>query len=498
MKSQYNMVLRNVVDSDPTFEKLYNYDKLMEMLEFSKEALLSGTYDFVEKVPYSVKLMASEWYLNLICSPVDGMLRSVARKDVIDKLKVFCINLEVYHQFYKWVEFIIYHQLLSDLDALECLVDILMYYDKLFPLLINDHILLMKTILHLQSIKLAPHDSSSDSFLLFNDFWRFFMKRFPLALDIDTELQTKLMEVHQSEQLQIERLAKPQTQGSETNPSRIESDISQILRDVKQESQNFPSVFQPNLKILLSSEDEPALRTARKNMRLLMLMNLSEYNKFMSIFLKRRSASTTELAHLISMKVLSFNLIRKVISGNSSIELLETSSCDRGMAFELQKRNFIKHNLKAVLNILFENFDSNYLEIVRVVSQFSTTKYGQEQVSSAFGRIQIEGQDVFSFVSDLINFSISSEKNQNVTIAPNSIDTAETCGEETEDGDVTVEETDILKLFSRLNFTNLWIFQVLTNLYLRDSDANNCMHDSFVLDIIRQTNYDTAVSKLAF
>lgn len=490
MKIQYNMVLRNVHESNPEFYDHYNYDRLMEMLEGAKESLSSGNYEFVKEVPYSIKLMASEWYLNVICSPIDGSLRTVRKLDVIEKLKVFCVNLKVYHQFYKWVEFIVYHQLLNDLEALECLVDILMYYDKLFPLLINDHILLMKTILHLHSLKLAPQNTASQNLLLFNDFWLFFMKRFPLALEIDTDLQTKLIEAYESEKAQIERLAKPHSRNDGTSPLKADNDS---IQSVKKESQNFPSVFQPNLKCLLTSGEEESLRNARKNMRVLMIINLTEYNKFMSIFLKRRSASDEELARLISLKVLSLSLIKKVLGGPAVVNLLDTRYCDCGMAFELQKKTFTKQNLRLVMNALCEDLPGSYQKLLNVIGEFSTTKNGQEQISNIVNKVQVKGgKDTFSFITDLLNLGVNNSEWGNFEPLPESArhDLFE------DDGEVTEEETDVLDLFSRLNFTNLWIFQILTSLYLQSMNCLSPAKRHFALDIIELTGYDVAASKL--
>ncbi|SCU77744.1 LANO_0A01156g1_1 [Lachancea nothofagi CBS 11611] len=496
MKSQYNMVLRNVIDANPQYYEDFNYDRLMESLEQAKACLSEGKFDFVIRVPYCIKLMASEWYLNHICSTVNGVLTPVTKKDVIEKLKVFCINLEVYHQFYKWVEFIVYHKLLEDLEALECLVDILIYYDKLFSLLINDHILLMKTILHLYSDKLLTDSPESQSLILLSEFWHFFMSKFPLALEIDIDLQTKLLEANEFEKAKIEKVLK-QKPGTDEFITNYERHTAHTLQNDNDDAFNFPSIFQPNLKILLTSVVEDEIRCARKMMRVLMIMNLSEYNKFMSIFLKRKTASDEDLARLVSLKILSLTLIQKVLGEYSLVTLLNTVFYEHGMAFELQKRSFTRHNISTVMNAFCDTSPNDYKELLSVLVEYCSFRSAQEHALKIFDSMETRGDNsLHSFAEELLTFGVGES---NFAGLQNPLTNKKSAHVINDDGDMTDDEVDVIDLYSRLDFTNLWIFQILTCHYLRQSQGSVESRQSqarFVLDSIRMTNFDLTASKL--
>ncbi|SCV04087.1 LAME_0H15654g1_1 [Lachancea meyersii CBS 8951] len=493
MKSQYNMVLRNVIDANPLYYERFNYDKLMEMLENSKDSLLDGNFDFIKGLPYSVRLLTSEWYLNRICSPRDGVLAPVTKEDVVEKLNVFCINLDMYHQFYKWIEFIVYHKLLKDLESLECLADILIYYDKLFCLLINDHVLLTKTILHLYFDKLISESPESQSLILLTDFWTFVMTRFPQALEIDPDLQAKLVEAKEYEKTKIENAAKISTWADQSHKDR-----SIELSGYNGDTFNFPSVFQPNLKAVLVAGTGKELQLARKNMRILMAVNSSEYNKFMSIFLKRKTATNEELAKLISLKVLSWTSIAKVLGNNFLIGLLETSFHEQGVGFELQKKSFKKHNLKILLKTYCEALPQNYDKLLEVLAEHCSSKMVQEYAIKIFSYMDVKGGNhMHRFANDLLDVGVSDSeteqlddgRNQNIT------DT-----DLNNDCDITEDEEEILDFFPRLDFSNLWIFQAITCHYLQnEKDQHHCAREDlarFILESMRMTDFDFASSRL--
>ncbi|CEP61098.1 Srb8p LALA0_S02e06678g [Lachancea lanzarotensis] len=492
MKSQYNMVLRNVIDANHSFYERFNYDRLTELLESSKISLLSGRFDSMKAVPYSVRLMTSEWYLNLICSPNDGVLTPVTKKDVVEKLNVFCIKLDVCHQFYKWIEFIIYHQLLKDLESLECLTDILIYYEKFFCLLINDHVLLMKTILHLYFDKLVPESPQSQKLILLGDFWTFFLVRFPQVLEIDPDLQAKLIEAKEFEKAKIESAAKISAWMS----SKSEDHSDECLKYVTDEF-NFPSIFQPNLKAILATETGEDLQLRRTNLRTLMAMNLNEYNKFMSIYLKRKVATNEELAKLISLKVLSLNSVGKVLGNRFLVKLLRTSFWEHGVGFELQKKKFKKHNLLLVLKTYCDDLHEHYEELLEGLAEYCSSRIAEEFLVKVFARIEREGKSsIYSFANDLLNVGVRSSDavgyhgNSNLkSIEINS----------TDNGDLTEDEAEVLDLFPRLDFSNIWMFQALTCHYLEDGSCQEQYSQGsskFILESIEMTNYDIAASKL--
>ncbi|SCU92833.1 LAFA_0F13168g1_1 [Lachancea sp. 'fantastica'] len=492
MKSQYNMVLRNVIDANRLYYERFNYDKLTELLETSKESLLAGRFDSMKALPYSVRLMTSEWYLNLICSPKDGVLTPVTKKDVVEKLNVFCVKLDVCHQFYKWIEFIIYHQLLKDLESLECLTDILIYYEKLFCLLINDHALLMKTILHLYFDKLIPESPPSQNLILLGDFWTFFLVRFPQVLELDPDLQTRLTEAKEFEKSKIEKAAKPSSWESPQAEDRSDDGFGFAAEEF-----NFPSIFQPNLKAILSAETDTDLQLRRNNLRTLMAVNLNEYNKFMSIYLKRKVATNIELAKLISLKVLSLNSIGKVLGNHFLVDLLQTSFYAHGVGFELQKRKFKKHNLRLVLKTYCEALSEHYEELLDSLAEYCSSRTVEEYVIKIFSQIEREGRySIHTFASDLLNVGVKCFEAR---------DPSSSNGFETKDidlgnnSDVTEDELELTDLFPRLDFSNIWIFQALTCHHLQNESGQGCCAQDlrrFILESIEMTNYDIAASKL--
>lgn len=493
MKSQYNMVLKNVKEYDPSFFENFNYDKLMEMLEVAKSNVLAGDFAFVETVPYSVKVLSSEWYLNFICTPTDNLLEPVDKENIINKLKVFCINMKEFHHFYKWVEFIVYHQLLKDISALECLVDILMFYDKLFPLLINDHILLMKTLLHLYSKELALKDPQSYQVYAFNHFWKFFTRKFPFALEIDGDLQMKLAEVYESEKLRMEKIAKSYSMASELYDQINRSTPSSGSEMNKLESHNFPSLFQKNIKLLLNSKDEGVKYSAKTSMRLLLNLNPSEYNKFMSVFLKRKDFTDEQLKHLISLKVLSFEQINKVLGEPFLLKLLDSTYFDLGLTFELQKHNYIKQNFKDLLNAYQKLRSDNNISLFNLIIIFNTSPARQDQSCNTLYKIlKSNDTDYLSTITNLLGFGTK------VYPCTGSLECVN--NDETDDeGDHTIEELSPVELFEELDFANLWIFQVFTKYYLEIlsmNAANDLVFKKHIFDIIDVTGDDLLCSKI--
>lgn len=129
MKSQYNMVLKNVMEYAPHFYEKYNFDKLVSIFESLKPKLLSGDFERLEEYPGSIRIMCSEWYLSQICFN-QGELQKVNNHKIIKTFQLFCINLGELHHFFGWAEYIVYHQLIDDLENLEVFTDILLYLDK--------------------------------------------------------------------------------------------------------------------------------------------------------------------------------------------------------------------------------------------------------------------------------------------------------------------------------------------------------------------------------
>lgn len=88
MKSQYNMVLRNVMEYDVKFYEIFNFDQLVEITEQIKMRILSNDITNLQlsKTPLSIKIMVAEWYLSHLCS---GILSSVNRTVLLKIFKIF-------------------------------------------------------------------------------------------------------------------------------------------------------------------------------------------------------------------------------------------------------------------------------------------------------------------------------------------------------------------------------------------------------------------------
>ncbi|AET38236.1 Srb8p Ecym_2515 [Eremothecium cymbalariae DBVPG len=472
MKNQYNMVLKNIMEYDPTYFMQFSYEKLQLLLAAVKEEMLQDNFENLSSLPTSVKIWVSEWYLSYVCSSFDGTLKQVDKATVIKNFTIFGIQLNEIFHFYKWVEFIVYHQLLSDMDSLGSLIDILLCYENLFPILINDQILFIKTILHIYSKELRFKDKILYELIELNPFWKFFMKSFPYLVEIDSDLQLQLGEVYESERNRVERLMK-----SNSDVVTLYCDIN----DIKGESSskfgihNFPSIFQQNLKILLKSVDEDTGDKARKGLLLLMFANIGDYNKFMSIFLKRKDFSTKQLIKLISLKLLTLDLVHKVIGDEFLSDIIIHKEYNYGLWFELHKKTFIKKNFKLVAS-LYQNSDDieEHKFFIDLLVEYGTYSKLQEQVTNIICNYLKEHRRDYSLIVELLKYGV-----------PEGLLEPIKCVNPTE-------------LYRQLNFTSVWIFQALTK-YYTEALLNNDLNDgqtmsNFVFDIIDLTQYDVTCS----
>ncbi|AAS54265.2 AGL226Cp [Eremothecium gossypii ATCC 10895] len=473
MKNQYNMMLKNIMEYDATYYVRYNYEQLQIQLNTAKEQMLQEQFEHISCLPISVKIWVSEWYLSYVCSPVDNVLKPVDKGTVIKNFTIFGLYLKEIFHFYKWVEFIVYHQLLADINALSALIDVLLYYENLFPLLINDQILFMKTLIHIYSKGLKNKDNLSYNITEFNPFWKFFMKHFPYLVEIDSDLQLQLGEVYESEKIRIEKLTK-----SSVDVITLYCNINQVNEEsFKFGTHNFPGIFQQNLKILLKTESADACERARKGLSLLMLANLGDYTKFMSIFLKRKDYTIEQLVKLISVKLLTLDQIQKIIGDDILREILSRNNYGEGLWYELHKRNFIKKNFKIVLSMYRNStsLDDRKLFLDLLVFYGPNSRL-QEQVTTIICNCLRESNEDYSLILSLLRYGTKN------------IDQG------------TQETINIAKLYENLNFTNLWIFQAFTN-YYTEALFNGATSDgqtitNFVFELIDLTRYNVLCSHL--
>nr|prf nck5a-like protein [Saccharomyces cerevisiae] len=289
---------------------------------------------------------------------------------------IFCIDLEVFHHFFKWIEFIVYHQLLSDIESLEALMDILLCYQKLFSQFINDHILFTKTFIFIYKKVLKEKDVPAYNVTSFMPFWKFFMKNFPFVLKVDNDLRIELQSVYNDEKLKTEKL-----KNDKSEVLKVYSMINNSNQAVGQ-TWNFPEVFQVNIRFLLHNSEiidtntSKQFQKARNNVMLLIATNLKEYNKFMSIFLKRKDFTNKNLIQLISLKLLTFEVTQNVLGLEYIIRLLpinlENNDGSYGLFLKYHKEQFIKSNFEKILLTCYElekkyhgnECEINYYEIL--------------------------------------------------------------------------------------------------------------------------------------
>ncbi|SCU77370.1 LAMI_0A00914g1_1 [Lachancea mirantina] len=490
MRSQYNMVLKNVMEYDSTYFEQNNYEELLIMLESAKDSLLSNEYDFVKIVPFSVKFMCSEWYLNLICSPGDDMLPQIEKEDILEKYNIFCDKLKEFNHFYKWVEFITYHQLLTDLESLECLADILMNHERLFSLLINDQILMMKTLIHLYTKSMATQESNFPQLYEFSPLWKFFTKKFQYALDMDPDLHICLTEVCEGEKAAIEQLKKSQDLTIKLYAS-LRQDSCLLNSDNTHFS--FASIFQQNLKSIFNTKDRSSLVLAKRSLRLLFLANPNDYKKFMSVYLKRRNFKLSDLIFLISAKLMSFELINNVLGEQYLTKLLKDGDGAISVSYQLLKTKFINHNFKFVLKLCSgpSTFDFELFDYLVLKHNCSISK--RRQISYTFYQLMsnlMEPEREAYLEKSMTGFVHHSNQER-----PKSLSLAQSGA----DDRVHDDKENILWLYSLLDFTNKWIFQILSKYLFQKllvEDEREAKIRTLILEILRISDYNNLCAKL--
>lgn len=519
MKSQYNMVLRNVMEYDVKFYEVFNFDQLVEITEQIKTRILSN--DMIDlqllNTPLSIKIMVAEWYLSHLCS---GILSSVNRTVLLKIFKIFCIDLEVFHHFFKWIEFIVYHQLLSDIESLEALMDILLCYQKLFSQFINDHILFTKTFIFIYKKVLKEKDVSAYNVTSFMPFWKFFMKNFPFVLKVDNDLRIELQSVYNDEKLKTEKL-----KNDKSEVLKVYSMINNSNHTVGQ-SWNFPEVFQINIRFLLHNSEiidantSRLFQKARNNVMLLIATNLKEYNKFMSIFLKRKDFTNENLIQLISLKLLTFEVTQNVLGLEYTIQLLpmnlKNNDNSYGLYLKYHKEQFIKSNFEKILLTCYEldkknhgnGCETNYYEILlKILITYgpspkllaTSTKIIILLLNDSVENSSTVLEDILYYstcpsATDLNNIPLGSGQPDNDRVVANN--------DNSDDDDHTVDEIDQVEYYSMMDFANLWIFQAFTCFCIEKITKNNEPEivieelKNFIFQIIEITNSNNLCSQI--
>lgn len=493
MKNQYNMVLRNVMEYDATYYEKYNFAELQKLVDVGKMRLISRkSLGDVTNAPQSVRIMLAEIYLNYLCT---GNTIELLDKSLLLRIyKVFCLELGVFHHFYKFVEFIVYHQLLSDIETMEALIDILIYYQKIFSQFINDHILFTKTFIFIYSNILKERDSQAYNVITFMPFWKFFMKTFSMALVIDNDLRIELSNIYEEEKLKQERL--------QQNKEFVQNLYNTMNSSSKDISLNFTELFQSNIKIMLSDstivEDK---KRARTNLLLLINADARKYNKCMSIFLKRKNFKHENLVCLTSNKLLTFDQIKHTIGDDIVMELLmfKTKNPENVVYYNSHKDEYIRSNYEMILSYCINN--ANYYKLfLEIVNMYGPrTKFSCLTNNMIVKILRNSPGTSIQILTDILSYGEECIKQANENKDRKfGIDCDESVSD-ADDDDHTIEEPSIPESFCLLDFTNLWVFQAFTNFLVETIVHENTFEEqlkSLIFEIIISSDYNELCAQL--
>ena len=496
MKNQYNMVLRNVMEFDPSFYENYNYDKFVMAVDDIKEKIaetstsdkqvIDSTQFSNMNLPLGGKIMLAEWFLTRICSRMP--LQPVNRETLLNNFRFLCVDLNIAHHFYKWVEFVVYHQLLADIDTMALLIDILICYQKLFSQYINDHVLFMKTFLFIYDKVLRETDSTNFQIVSFMPFWKFFMKNFPMALIIDNDLRNGLSAIYEEE--------KTKSVALEQNKTQTQQLFSDITGDRSLANNlNFAELFQSNIKSILQYKTESSPEDFKKAKRVLSLLkasSLRDYNKFMSVFLKRKNYSDTDLVCLISNKLLSVEQIKSTLGMSRVMPLLvavEQCMSDLGLMAHSHFINTIYYRY-----YMIEYVRSNYRHILESCNLDDQEEY------QLFLRVLIKCGPSSKFASVTTNVIVDLLQKSNLHQERILHDLLQLHVIGTELPPIDPESIEHGSLFALLDFTNLWIFQAYMLFQIGEIRKQHSEYadtlEGYIGHVLDATGHDELCSKL--
>lgn len=470
MKNQYNMVLRNVMEYDASYFDKYNFDRLLRLSDELKQRIMTGNELHSQYYPLSIKVMTAEWYLTKLCSE---KLAPVDKTILVKNFDIFCVHLQAFHHYYKWIEFVVYHQLLIDIEALEALMDILLCYNKLFSQLVNDHILFIKTFIFIYTKILKEKDGGSYAVTSFMPFWKFFIKSFPFALNVDEELKSELSTVYEEEKAKLERLA---------NNKQETLQVYNSIRgsEMRGTNLNFPEVFSTNLRSFLSIKDSPVDRKKFRNSLLLLMASSSrDYNKFMSIYLKRKDFEVVNLCYLISSKLLTFDLVQNVLGSSFVLSLLSNEDVPKNSYYMYYEDLYVKNNFAGILKSCLNNDLSQKSDMLLkiLISNGTLSRLSSISMRTSVRLFKENSSNSSQILNNLLYYGLPKFKF----------------------GDSVITENPP-QLYQKLNFVNLWIFQAFTNFQIdfiihSDGDYHTRLRH-FLFQVVETTAYNCLCAHL--
>lgn len=476
MKSQYNMVLKNVMDQDPEYYNNYNFDQIVSIVEDLKVKLPNGDAIEYSNYPMSVKISLGEWYLTYLCN---GKLVNETRESLTEKYVLFAHQLNTNHLYFKWIEFIVYHQLIEDIETLEYLMEVLLRYKKLFSQYINDHVLFIKTFIFIIRRILKERDSIAYSLTSFMDFWKFIMKSYSLEIRADTDLRSEMSAVYEEE-----KAKKEITEGEKDSWMGLYQNIHPDSTSLDQNHTGFSELFLTNLKTFLSSkQDKQAKKKARYNLLLLMQAKNRDYSKFISIYLKRKDFKTSDLVNLLSSKLLTLDQIKNTYGLKYVLELFDIESESNCVFYEYQKRCYIELNYKSVLsdyNVVSHHEMNRF--IFKIVNHSTSAKLKETASALLTKNLEANKDKAIQLFYQLVYYQnnlefLSSEELQEFAV-----------------------NNSPQKLYSYLDFTNLWLFQSFTKFYINETFQNTnedkVKVGDVIFSIIETTKYNVLCAKI--
>lgn len=421
MKYQFNMVLKKV--DDKALTSGFHFDQLVFLAEQCKQIFItkSENKSLLKKAPGCVKIMVADWYLNSLVTSFgkDEETPFIDRSTIKRVYLHLCEDLQQFHHFYRWIESIVYHQQLSDIGAMEQMIDILLAFQKLFPLLINDPLSFMKSTIHLYLNKLKSVDTRSFQIIQFNPFWKFFLISFDNLLQMDASLHHQLSELCEIENERLREFSK-------SNHQLALSSSQQLGKKIRD---------------LIAAPSEKSLTDDRLYLLSIQIVSRQEYAKYLPFILKRKhmEAESThvflsDLVLLLSLKLISLDFITKMFGNTTIMQMLTYETNDPYFIF--QKKHYIKQNYESIVAHCLKVNDLDYLAYLIFTYGSSST------------RVRVTNNTLKKLLPrhcEFIFALLHTHKN----------------------GDSGDQEA-YMSLFEKLNFSNLYIFQAFVQCLLTD------------------------------
>ncbi|KAL3231601.1 Mediator of RNA polymerase II transcription subunit 12 [Nakaseomyces bracarensis] len=476
MESLYNMVLKNVMDQNPEYYQNYNFHKMSGMVEELKAKLTDKQEVDFSSYPISIKISVAEWYLTYLCN---GILTNETTITLSQKYYLFSYQLNSSHLYFKWIEFVVYHQLINDISALEYLMDLLLNYQKLFSQYINDHVLFIKTFIFITTKILREKDTISYKLTSFMPFWKFIMKNYPIEIRMDNDLRTEIASVYEEEKAKKEIF-----ENEKDSLKLLYQDLNPNSHQTNGNITVFSELFLTNLKCFLSStQNVDSKMKARYNLLLLMQSRNRDYSKFISIYLKRKDFKNGDLIALICSKLLTLDQIKNTYGLRFVLDFFDSESEENCVFYEYQKKTFIWSNFQSILNEYdITKYDELNRLVLSIVKYSSSSKLKDISTSIIIDTLKRNPDKALLFFFQILHYQSSLNFLSNEKL------------------EQAVSQIKPYEIYIYMDFTNLWIFQAYTRYYVEllsvESPHNTGKLKDFIFSVVEVTNNNILCAKI--